>query len=134
MHKKINSKPTLTRRLVLIGGSILLLYPLLRFITHRVPRKPVIVKVTEPLKQDKFLVKDDFFIFAENERVWAVSRKCTHLGCRLNYKENEDILECPCHQSRFANTGLVINGPSKKQLKTYKVEKNTAPPYFIVSI
>ena len=134
MNNKINPRQSFTRRLLLIFGSFLLLYPLIRFISHRVPRKPVIIKVTEPLKQNKFLVKDDFCIFSENEQVWAVSRKCTHLGCRLNYKEEEGILECPCHQSRFANTGLVINGPSKTELKTYKVEKNTDPPFFIVSI
>ncbi len=130
---KSNAKPTLTRRLVIIAGSILLLFPIIRFISHRVPRKPVIVKVSEPLKQDHFLIQDDFFIFAEQERVWAVSRKCTHLGCRLHYKEKEDILECPCHQSRFTTTGMVINGPSQKQLKRYLVERTSDPPAFIVS-
>lgn len=134
MNNNVHQTNRFTRRLLFIFGSFLLIYPLIRFISHRVPRKPVIIKVTEPLKQNKFLVKDDFCIFSESEHIWAVSRKCTHLGCRLNYKEEEDILECPCHQSRFATTGTVINGPSKTELKRYKVEKNTDPPFFIVSI
>ncbi len=134
MPKKKNSKSVLSRRLILFLGSIFLIYPILRFITHRVPRKPVIIKVSEPLKQDKFLIKDDFCIFSENDQVWAVSRKCTHLGCRLNYKEEEDILECPCHQSRFTISGTVLNGPSNRTLKTYKVEKNMEPPFFIVTV
>ena len=91
------------------------------------------VKVSEPLKQDHFLALEDFFIFAEEERVWAVSRKCTHLGCRLHYKEKEDILECPCHQSRFTTDGAVINGPSQKQLQRYLVERTADPPAFIVT-
>lgn len=134
MNNNVHQTNRFTRRLLFIFGSFLLFYPLIRFISHRVPRKPVIIKVTEPLKQNKFLVKDDFCIFSEDEQLWAVSRKCTHLGCRLNYKEEEDILECPCHQSRFATNGLVINGPSRTELKTYKVEKNTDPPFFIVSV
>jgi Rieske Fe-S protein len=111
-----------------------LLYPLLRFINHRIPRKPIVIKVTDPLIQDRFLVKDDFFIFSENKQVWGISRRCTHLGCRLLYKEEDDIIECPCHQSRFTNKGLVLNGPSKKELKKYKIEKNSDPPFFIVSM
>lgn len=134
MHTKFTSRKSLSRRLLLIGGSILLIYPFIRFILHRVPRKPVTVKITEPLKQDRYLASNEFYIFAENEKIWAVSRKCTHLGCRLNYKEEENILECPCHQSRFSSTGQVMNGPSQRQLPTYKVERNSDPPFFIVSI
>jgi len=134
MFHKIDTKPALSRRLILLLGSILLIYPIVRLITHRVPRKPIYIKVSEPLKQDKFLIKDDFCIFSENDQIWAVSRKCTHLGCRLNYKEEENILECPCHQSRFDISGTVLNGPSKKTLERYKVEKSIDPPFFIVSV
>jgi len=134
MLKQNISRRSLFHRFLLSIGSIVLLYPLLRFINHRVPRKPITIKVTEPLTQDRFLVKDDFFIFSENKQVWGISRKCTHLGCRLLYKEEDDIIECPCHQSRFSNKGLVLNGPSKKELKKFKIEKNSDPPFFIVSM
>jgi cytochrome b6-f complex iron-sulfur subunit len=133
MHRRSNTRLPLTRRLIIIAGSILLVYPFLRFISHRVPRKPVTIKVSEPLKQDHFLAHEDFFIFSEADHVWAVSRTCTHLGCRLQYKEQEDILECPCHQSRFSTSGRVINGPSQTELKRYPVEKITDPPAFIVT-
>ena len=133
MKKHVSPGSTLTRRLLLFIGSIALLYPLLRFVNHRVPRKPVIIKVSEPLKENRFLARDTFFLFSRDDKIWAVSRTCTHLGCRLNYKETEDLLECPCHQSRFSINGNVLNGPSKKELKRYKVEVNTDPPYFLVS-
>ena len=133
MPKRTIFRSIISRRLFLILGSTALLYPLLRFISHRVPRKPVLIKVTDPLKQDRFLIKDTFFLFSQKDQVWAVSRTCTHLGCRLNYKEKENILECPCHQSRFAITGEVLKGPAQRALTQYDVEINADPPYFLVS-
>ena len=126
-------KQTMSRRLLLAIGSLALLIPFLRFVTHRIPRKPIIVKVTDPLKQNGYLAKDTFLIFSREDQLWAVSRSCTHLGCKLHYKETEDLLECPCHQSRFSIQGAVINGPAKKELKRFTVEKSGDPPAFLVS-
>ena len=124
MDIKPKPKPSLTRRLFIALGSLILLFPLARFITHRVPRKPVIINIREPLNTRGFLVKESFIIFSENDRLWAVSRQCTHLGCRINYKEEEQYLECPCHQSRFTTQGDVLRGPAQKQLPVYKVEQS----------
>ena len=129
----VSSTSTLSRRTLLTIISIILAVPLIRFVTHRIPKKPVIIKVTDPLKQDRYLVKDNFILFSKNDQVWAVSRSCTHLGCRLNYKETEDLLECPCHQSRFTTQGGILNGPAKRELQRFSVEKNEDPPYFLVS-
>jgi len=114
--------------------SIVLLYPVVRFISHQIPRKPVTINVYDPLKPGGFLVEDNFVIFSKGDQLWATSRKCTHLGCRLNYKEQENILECPCHQSRFSTEGVVLNGPSQKNLPRYRVERNLDPSSFTVVI
>jgi cytochrome b6-f complex iron-sulfur subunit len=37
----------------------------------------------------------------------AVSGVCTHQGCLLQYRENDQELECPCHRATFALTGEV---------------------------
>jgi cytochrome b6-f complex iron-sulfur subunit len=126
--------PSFSRRAILFIGSLLLFYPLVRFINHRVPRKPKVIEVTGTLKQDGHLAKDEFILFSRDEKFWAVSRNCTHLGCRLNYKEKESILECPCHQSRFSISGELLRGPAKKQLATYPVEQTGTPPTYIVTI
>ena len=44
-------------------------------------------------------------------------RKCTHLGCRLKFNEEEQTWDCPCHGSRFKKDGRLINGPAVRDLK-----------------
>lgn len=53
----------------------------------------------------------------------AVSARCTHLGCAVNFNNAEKSWDCPCHASRFALDGTVLNGSAVKQL-----EPVTNPP------
>ncbi|RUM48029.1 MAG: hypothetical protein DSY80_00305 [Desulfocapsa sp.] len=118
-----NRRDFLTRlsrwSLALISAG--LLYPLLRFIGFTIKPKPRYIKVTAPLPASGFHAGHDFILFAGQEKPWAISRTCTHLGCRLNFMEDKQIIECPCHQSRFTPKGVLISGPAKKNLPTFAV-------------
>jgi glycine/D-amino acid oxidase-like deaminating enzyme/nitrite reductase/ring-hydroxylating ferredoxin subunit len=46
----------------------------------------------------------------------AFSAVCPHLGCIVQWNPNEKSFDCPCHGSRFAADGTVINGPSETDL------------------
>ena len=49
--------------------------------------------------------------------VVCVSRVCTHEGCIVNMPASAGAtLDCPCHGSRFRNTGQVVNGPASRSL------------------
>jgi glycine/D-amino acid oxidase-like deaminating enzyme/nitrite reductase/ring-hydroxylating ferredoxin subunit len=47
----------------------------------------------------------------------AVSPTCTHLGCQVNFNRAERSWDCPCHGSRFAPDGTVLQGPAVHRLE-----------------
>ncbi|WP_435971568.1 FAD-dependent oxidoreductase [Streptomyces sp. Qhu_M48] len=44
-------------------------------------------------------------------------RRCTHMGCELGFNDAEQTWECPCHGSRFAPDGTVLQGPATRPLE-----------------
>ncbi|WP_410535587.1 FAD-dependent oxidoreductase [Streptomyces sp. KL2] len=55
-------------------------------------------------------------------RLHAVSARCTHLGCLVHFNDAELAWECPCHGSRFAPDGSVIQGPATHPLERRDIE------------
>ena len=47
-----------------------------------------------------------------------IKRRCPHLGCALKWNKLEHSWDCPCHGSRFAKDGKLINNPAIKDAKT----------------
>ncbi|MBA4141989.1 MAG: FAD-dependent oxidoreductase [Nitrosospira sp.] len=50
-------------------------------------------------------------------KLFAVSPVCTHMKCRVHWNSMETSWDCPCHGSRFAPDGAVIEGPATEPLK-----------------
>ncbi|MET9698550.1 FAD-dependent oxidoreductase [Streptomyces sp. NPDC006529] len=53
----------------------------------------------------------------EAGKVHSVSARCTHLGCLVHFNDAETAWECPCHGSRFAPDGAVLQGPATRPLE-----------------
>jgi Rieske Fe-S protein len=47
---------------------------------------------------------------------FAMTAVCTHLGCLTRYEAEPNVIFCPCHGSRFATDGAVVNGPAPTPL------------------
>jgi Rieske Fe-S protein len=123
------------RRILTILLSLTLIYPVLRFVGYKVPHQPTLVEISKPVPSNGVLVTADFVLFDREGQCWALSRTCTHLGCKLNYHEEQDILACPCHSSQFAVTsGEVLQGPAKRSLPFFPVEKRDSEPFYVVTV
>lgn len=92
----------------------------------------------------KSLKEGDGIVIYEDEHRYAVSKTaegelkvcnavCPHLGCIVHWNSAETSWDCPCHGSRFAQTGEVLEGPALSGLEVlseYKeqITKGAARP------
>lgn len=40
------------------------------------------------------------------------NKRCPHLGCALKWNKQEHTWDCPCHGSRFSDSGKLLDGPA----------------------
>jgi cytochrome b6-f complex iron-sulfur subunit len=56
----------------------------------------------------------------------ALQAQCPHAGCEVAWVQEDREVECPCHGSRFAGDGTVLNPPARTDLKAYPAERDGA--------
>ncbi|HEJ84188.1 MAG TPA: hypothetical protein ENO25_06425, partial [Desulfobacteraceae bacterium] len=101
------------------AAAAVLLYPLLRFTGFTVKPQPRYIVIRKDIPVGGSYTEHDFILFMFEQGPAAISRRCTHLGCRVLYRQELDLIECPCHQSRFTLAGERIAGPAKDDLAVY---------------
>lgn len=58
----------------------------------------------------------------EDGSVIALSPKCAHMGCTVDWNQVQRTWDCPCHGSRYTKEGDLLQGPAKTGL-----DKETLP-------
>jgi len=118
-----------------LGGSFLawlgaILYPVIAYLS---PPKQSGVAVTSvkagrlediPLDSGqivKFGSKPVIMVRTRQGDVKAFEGTCTHLDCTVQYKKDEGIIWCACHNGQYDLTGRNIGGPPPKPLEEYRV-------------
>ncbi len=66
---------------------------------------------------------DAILFKTKDEKVYALSRICTHEGCSVNFDMSKNKLICPCHGAEYeSGEGNVISGPTQRNLKKLNVK------------
>ncbi|MDT7827081.1 Rieske (2Fe-2S) protein [Pricia sp. S334] len=105
---------------------------------------------SKPLEGDHFVCNEDevpvgkmiqfeiqgdmvipYILIHLQENEWrAFEQKCTHLACAVRYREEEQKIECPCHNGWFsADTGEVLQGPPPRPLPQLEVVRKEGKVY-----
>ena len=69
-----------------------------------------------------YVQKGGFYIVRrEDGGVLALWQRCTHLGCSVPWREDENQFNCPCHSSFFNRQGEVTGGPAPRPMDLFPV-------------
>lgn len=72
-------------------------------------------------KPDENLQGKFWWTNAEEGGMVALYKVCTHLGCLYEWKDQTRRFECPCHGSKFNQSGRNIQGPATRDLDQFVV-------------
>lgn len=104
------------------GATLRMLFPRVTF------EPPAAFKAGFP---DDYAVGEVSERWKQRYRVWvvrsedgfyALSAKCTHLGCTPNWIGSEEKFKCPCHGSGFYRSGINFEGPAPRPLERFRIE------------
>lgn len=52
----------------------------------------------------------------------ALSATCTHLDCLVQYRSEQDLIWCACHNGKYDLSGKNLSGPPPRPLDKYQVK------------
>lgn len=105
-------------------------YPVFRFmnppqVTESAASSVVAAKVPELAPNEgkifRFGSRPGLLIQTPNGEYRAFSATCTHLDCTVQYRQEESLIWCACHNGRFDLTGKNISGPPPRPLEEFRV-------------
>lgn len=73
---------------------------------------------------DRWKSSQRFFVVRERDRVYALSARCAHLGCTVNWFSDLHTFKCPCHGSEYHGNGAQFAGPAPRPLDRLRITLN----------
>ena len=113
-----------------LGGFIL--YPVARYVVPpRIPeavtRRAIAAKKNElapgSFKTFPFGAQPGLLVRTADGNYRAFTAVCTHLGCTVQYKGDERVIWCACHNGRYDLEGRNVSGPPPRPLEPYVVHE-----------
>ncbi len=77
-----------------------------------------------------FIESQRIFILRSKKGLRVLSAICKHLACTVNWSEEKNRYECPCHGSIYDTDGAVVSGPAPKPLDWLGV--NVSPTKMLI--
>jgi cytochrome b6-f complex iron-sulfur subunit len=118
---------------IVIGLGALLfsavIYPVLSFVNppkrnFRKVNSAVVATEAEILPNTGKVIsfnREKVFILNKDGEYHAMSAICTHLGCTVQWKPDEQLVWCACHNARYDTEGKIISGPQPRSLAPYNL-------------
>ncbi len=73
---------------------------------------PVTLRVAREDGYNQIIERRSIFLVRQGESgVIAIDSTCTHLGCRVSWDPDEQLIKCPCHGGVYDRDGAVKSGP-----------------------
>jgi cytochrome b6-f complex iron-sulfur subunit len=119
----------------LIGGSMLasigsFLYPVIRYLvpplTADLGSDTVVAGRVGELQPNSSMIfrfgsRPGLLIRTQDGQYRALSATCTHLGCTVQYRSDQQRIWCACHNGMFDLGGRNISGPPPRPLETFEI-------------
>ena len=116
----------------LSSGSLLgaLAYPALRFMVpperaEEAAASVVVAKADEIAPNSgrivRFGSRPAILLRLPSGEFRAFSAVCTHLDCTVQYRADQEVIWCACHNGRFDLAGRNVSGPPPRPLESFDV-------------
>ena len=98
-------------------------FPVFSFVGFRkITKKKIVFPPDSQLASVNF--KEGAYLLSYKKEFHALSARCPHLGCTVNFDTVSKTFNCPCHGSAFNLSGKWISGPARKNLQPLPIKKN----------
>jgi cytochrome b6-f complex iron-sulfur subunit len=69
-----------------------------------------------------FFADEKVYLVRTGQGFLAESAVCTHQHCLTHWNPRAQLIECPCHGSRYRRDGEVVHGPAPRALPHFALE------------